>query len=109
MRAIFVAMVFAACAALAAHAECRGSVVRLEVARDGAVSWNGEVFKTPQQMIDRFRREASSPQQPKILFLPSREVAIPTAYAVLAEAQKAGLDCLAFSGFDQKRSADRVN
>jgi biopolymer transport protein ExbD len=103
MKAIVAALIVTVCAASAAQAECRGAQVRLEVARDGAVFWNGQVFKSPQQMIDRFRQEARSPQQPKILFLPAVGVPVSTGYAVLEEAQKAGLECIAFSGYESRR------
>jgi hypothetical protein len=104
MRAVLAAVAVAACTMMGAAAECRGAVVQLHVAKDGTVSWNNVAFKSEKEMIDRFRREASAADQPKILFLPLHGVDDARPYAVLMELQKAGLQCIGFSGFEQKRA-----
>jgi biopolymer transport protein ExbD len=87
-----------------AHAECRGALVQLTVAKDGTVAWNGVAFKSEKEMIDRFRQEARAVDQPKILFLPASEIARTRGYDVLMLVQKAGLECVGFSGFGQKQA-----
>jgi hypothetical protein len=103
-RTLVAALAIAAGTALAAQAECRGDVVDLHVARNGTVSWNNEVLRTPQQMTERFRREARSALQPKIHFLPEPEVDPAVGLSILTQAQSAGFECIAFSGFGAKRS-----
>ena len=104
MRAILAAVIVAACTMTGALAECRGALVKLHIAKDGTVSWNDVAFKSEKEMIDRFWREASVADQPKILFLPLRGIDDARAYAVLMEVQKAGLLCVGFGGFEQKRA-----
>ncbi len=104
MRAILAAAVVAVCALTGAHAECRGAIVQLHVAKDGTVSWNNVAFKSQKEMIDRFRLEASAADQPKILFLPESGVTPSKGYEVLMAAQTAGLQCVGFSGFVPNRT-----
>lgn len=104
MRMILAATAIVLVALTGAHAECRGALVQLAVAKDGTVTWNGVAFKNEKEMIDRFRREANAADQPKILFLPVADVARTRGYDVLMEAQKAGLECVGFSGFGPKRA-----
>ena len=103
MKAVLAAAIVAACA-MGAHAECRGAVVQLHVAKDGTVSWNNVAFKSQKEMLDRFRLEASAADQPKILFLPANGGDTIRAYDVLMTAQKAGLECVGFSGFERNRT-----
>jgi biopolymer transport protein ExbD len=104
MKPVVAAVLLAVCTTCVAQAECRGEIVRLHLAKDGTVSWNSDIIRDSKKLVERFQREARAAEQPKILFQPERDVDPALGLSILDLAQKAGLECVAFSGFEAKRS-----
>jgi hypothetical protein len=79
---------------------CRQPLAHLRVSQSGVVTWEGVAFKNRQEMVDKLKKVASEERQQEIYFDPN-EGDHKTADAVLAEAQKAGIRCIGYTGLDQ--------
>jgi len=101
MRCTAMTALLLVCALRGAQAQCRGPVVHLQISKDGVVAWNGVAFKSHQEMVDRFQKEATAQEQPEIHLDLARDVDYAAVYKVLEAAQKTGLHCLGFTGLDQ--------
>jgi biopolymer transport protein ExbD len=76
-------------------------VVRIDVGREGRISWNGE--PVPADQVEARLREqvAALPDQPEVHLHPDKRVAYDTVAAVLAAAQRAGVTKLGVTGHEQ--------
>ena len=76
-------------------------VVQLDIDFDGTVVWNGEVEPTRAAMEDKMRAAVAQPIQPEVHIRPNKLVAYRSVAAVMASAQRIGLNKIGIVGNEQ--------
>ncbi len=76
-------------------------VVDLEIDFDGAVFWNGQPIRDTATLREYFSSAARRQPQPEIHIEPNRLAKYGVVAIVLAQAQKAGVTRIGFSGNEQ--------
>ena len=76
-------------------------VVQLDIDFDGTVVWNGEVEPTRAAMEAKMKAAVDQPVQPEIHIRPNKLVAYRSVAAVMASAQRLGLNKIAIVGNEQ--------
>ena len=74
--------------------------VNIDVDFDGLVYWNGEVLD-PAELDSRLRGIAAQPQQPEVHLKPNKLVTYSHVIAVLAAAQRYGVNKIGLVGNEQ--------
>ncbi|WP_404326469.1 ExbD/TolR family protein [Aerophototrophica crusticola] len=76
-------------------------VIKLDVDFDGTVYWNGEVIPNRQDMEFRMQNAAQQADPPEVHLRPNKLVEYKHVAAVLASAQRLGLNKIAMIGNEQ--------
>ena len=76
-------------------------VVQLDIDFDGTVVWNGEVQTSRAAMEDKMRAAVAQPIQPEVHIRPNKLVAYRSVAAVMASAQRLGLNKIGMVGNEQ--------
>ncbi|WP_114391914.1 ExbD/TolR family protein [Oleisolibacter albus] len=76
-------------------------VIKLDVDFDGTVYWNGETIAGRQDMEQRMREAAAQAETPEVHLRPNKLVEYKHVAAVLATAQRLGLNKIAMIGNEQ--------
>ena len=76
-------------------------VVQLDIDFDGTVVWNGEVQPTRTAMESKMRAAVDQPIQPEVHIRPNKLVAYRSVAAVMASAQRLGLNKIGIVGNEQ--------
>ncbi len=76
-------------------------VVQLDIDFDGTVVWNGEVQPTRSAMEAKMAAAVAQPVQPEVHIRPNKLVAYRSVAAVMASAQKLGLNKIGIVGNEQ--------
>jgi biopolymer transport protein ExbD len=74
------------------------AIVRIDIAADGAVSWNGEALADRAALEAHLAQVAAMPDQAELHLLPDRAVAYKHVAAVLAAAQRLGAHKIGLAG-----------
>jgi biopolymer transport protein ExbD len=74
------------------------TIVRIDVAADGAVSWNGEALPDHAALEAHLAQVAAMPDQAELHLQPDRAVAYKHVAAVLAAAQRLGANKIGLAG-----------
>ncbi|MFV3129213.1 ExbD/TolR family protein [Niveispirillum sp. KHB5.9] len=76
-------------------------VITIEVDFDGTVYWNGAVLSGREEMEQRMTQKAAQDPQPEVHLHPNRLVKYKYVAAVLASAQRLGLNKIGMVGNEQ--------
>jgi biopolymer transport protein ExbD len=76
-------------------------VVQLDIDFDGTVVWNGEVQPTRVAMESKMAAAVAQPIQPEVHIRPNKLVAYRSVAAVMASAQRLGLQKIGIVGNEQ--------
>ena len=79
------------------------SIVRLDIGGDGSLRWNGEVLAGLAVLESRFVSAAAQPDAQEFHLRPHRDAPYGAVAAVMAAAQRNGLDKLGLVGNEQFR------
>ncbi len=76
-------------------------VVRIDVAGNGTVYWNGEALAAAQVLDGKLQELAALPEQPEVHLRPDKQVPYEVVAQVLAAVQRAGVNKLGVTGNEQ--------
>lgn len=76
-------------------------VVQLDIDFDGTVVWNGEVQQSRAAMEAKMAAAVAQPVQPEVHIRPNKLVAYKSVAAVMASAQRLGLNKIGIVGNEQ--------
>ncbi len=76
-------------------------VVTIDVDFDGTVLWNGETLPDAQALDAKLRQAAAEADQPEVHLRPNKLVAYKSVAAVMAAAQRLGVNKLGIVGNEQ--------
>ena len=76
-------------------------VVQLDIDFDGTVVWNGEVQPSRAAMESKMQAAVAQPIQPEVHIRPNKLVAYRSVAAVMASAQRLGLNKIGIVGNEQ--------
>jgi biopolymer transport protein ExbD len=76
-------------------------VVNIDIDFDGTVSWDGQIISDSRSLNDHLRQVAAEPTQPEIHLRPNKLVLYKNVVAVMAAAQRLGVNKIGLVGDEQ--------
>jgi biopolymer transport protein ExbD len=76
-------------------------VVNIDIDFDGTVSWDGQIISDRNSLNDHLRQVAGEPTQPEIHLRPNKLVLYKNVVAVMAAAQRLGVNKIGLVGDEQ--------